>query len=512
MKTKVVPVLFVLAALVIGGVVYFSKKQADKREETVTRAKVITPQSTAAADSSGTEKRSSSHQTETFDSFIDLLPTETLISSLPIDFNDDGFDDEVDVVRKSGAQYFFIVPALYNQETGTYDRLDDISTNISRTRTFSYQGMDVTGNHKTALVFQGIADDGNYIMKIFMTKIVDGKTTLFNVGDFTSDGTIFIQQTERSDSYELSLSKGEPYSVWVYKSDKDSQNTTAVNQIQQEYKWNAVREHYELDREIKVTASRLAASELSRIQDGTVETFAAFLDGLWYKTSNDSSIRYIYFDYSKGEIIQLFEDTQEVYEWEDSKIRHNGIYLSTVNSDISNLQRRFYISLVSVDTIKISLRDAINLSITEDSMWDGDYKKVSMQSTFEASDSASAAQKILSEIKTAEKWITVDKLTSLSLGDCSYSFTSDEITETGVFSVMDIGAYSVIQFRSDTETSFLNQSYAMEFGTKVVTETIKKKTVEKIVTDYDTLIFSPVKITPTDCFAADGKAYTFTRQ
>ena len=74
---------------------------------------------------------------------------------------------------------------------------------------------------------------------------------------------------------------------------------------------------------------------------------------------------------------------------------------------------------------------------------------------------------------------------------------------------MDIGTYKVIQFRSDTELSFLNASYAMDFGSKVITETVKKQTVEKIVPDSSTLILTPVKITPTDCFATEGRSFTF---
>ena len=84
--------------------------------------------------------------------------------------------------------------------------------------------------------------------------------------------------------------------------------------------------------------------------------------------------------------------------------------------------------------------------------------------------------------------------------------------EAGLYSMMKIGTYDVLALRSTSFDTVLNQFYALEFGTKTVTETVKKKTVEKIVTDYDTIIFTPVKITPTDCFATDGKIYTFTRQ
>lgn len=509
MKTKTISIIFIIVAVLLGLGFFASKKITVKQDETSSRAKIVTPKSSSSTNQdSEADNTSSDLQTETFDTFVTLLPTETLISALTIDFNDDGYDDEIVVVKKAGSPNFFIIPGLNVPETALYTRLDPIETNISRTRTFSYTGMDITGEHKTAIVYQGVADNGNYVMQIFHTQTVDGKLELVNIGDFSSDGTIFIQQTERSDSYALSISKGESFSVWIYESDE------AMNQIQKEYNWNSTTKRYELNREIKVAASRLAAKELSRIQDGTVATFAGFLDGLWYKTSNtDNAIRYVYFDYQSKEVILLYSDTQEVYEWDDSKLRHNGIYLTTVNSDITNLHRRFNILLLGVDEIKITIQDDINIQITENTMWDGQYKKLSIQSTFDEQPVSAQTNVYLQQLEAGPAWATADSMFTLSLSDNVYYFksSSDDSSESGIYTYMKIGNHNVIQFKSNSEASMLNPAYAIEFGTKIVKETVKKKTVEKAVIDYDTIIFVPVKITPNDCFDADGRSYTFFR-
>ena len=109
------------------------------------------------------------------------------------------------------------------------------------------------------------------------------------------------------------------------------------------------------------------------------------MDGLWYKTSNEEQIRYIFFDYGSKEIIQLYGDVQEVSDWQDSKVRHNGIYITVINADITNLHRRFDIALVNTDEIKITLRDDVNLVIKDANLWDGQYKKMNLQSSFEGS-------------------------------------------------------------------------------------------------------------------------------
>lgn len=514
MKNKVVLFLFIFVIAILAGAYYLTQKFSGKEETVITRAKVVTPKSSQEA-SDNDDNYQNTFQSEKFDTFVDLLPTETLISSLTLDFNDDGYDDEIIVLRKTGYQYFVMVPGLYNPETAVYDRLEEIPTKISRTRTFSYSGMDITGEHKTAIVYQGVEDDGNYVMQIFHSIVEDGVTKLITIGDFTSDGTIFIQQTERSESYELSVSKGESFSVWVYKSDintSSAKNGVGVNQIQEEYKWEPNTQRYELANVVKVNASKLAAKELSRIQDGTVETFADFLNGLWYKTSNtDSEIRYIYFDYEKKEVILVTGESQEVYEWDDSKIRHNGMYLTTVNSSITNLHRRFDVALVNIDEIKITIRDEINLIITETNMWDGQYKKLSLQSSFDNPQTEVEKNQYFQELEKSTSWSTVDGLYSITMHDSVYSFRVEDTVETGIFSFLKIGSYDVVQFRSDLPDSKLNQTYVLEFGTKTITEKIKKKTVEKVVTDFDSITFSPVKITPIDCFATDGKSFVFVK-
>lgn len=527
MRTRSITLLFILVVILLGAGFLLSKKFIRKSENTTTRAKIVTPKSSHNSESeSDAEKLNSGFNSETLDTFITLRPTETLINTITIDFNNDGYDDEVITVRRLGSDVFTIIPGLFNPETADYERLGDIPTTISKIRTFSLSGMDLTGDHQNALIYQGVADDENYVMQIFLWDPTGGtgdfedvegvRGALVKIGDFISDGTIFIQQTERSDSYQLSLSKGESFSVWVYESEKltdeNGKTLAGQNQIQKEYKWNPSSKKYELSNEIKVTAGKLAANELSRIQDGTVETFAAFLDGLWYKTSNeDNVIRYIYYNYEAREIILLQSDSQEVYEWEDNKLRHNGIYLYTVNADITNLQRRFDVLLVSVDEIKITLYDSIGLAIKESSEWDGQYKKMSLQSSFEEN-SVQEKNQLLAQLESEAMWATSDNVNTISLHDSAYTFKFDDMQEEGLYSMMKIGTYNVLSLRATSFDTVLNQFYALEFGTKTVTETVKKKTVEKIVTDYDTIIFTPVKITPTDCFATDGKAYTFVRQ
>lgn len=502
-----------MAGLFLTATFFVVNKYLTSRETSVTRAKVITPKNAdSAKDSENLENIES--QIEKFDTLITLKPTETLISSISVDLNADNYDDEVAVIRKPSEKNFIIVPAIYNPETIEYERLKEVPTKTSSTKIFSLNGIDVTGDHQNALIYQGVNDNENMIMQIFLCENIEGELELVNIGDFESDGTIFIQQTERSDAYQLSLQKGESFSVWVYKTDvvenaKQKDNSNGLNQIQQEYKWNAFNKRYELDRELKVAASRLEAAELSKVQDGTVESFADFLDGLWYKTSNTgTSLRYFFFDYKNNEIIQVLGDVQEIYNWEVSRLRHNGIYISTVNSSIANLHRKIDIGLLGVDQIRITTWDDVNLVIKQDDMWNGTYKRLPVTSAYE--DQVEVEKSIFQTEMEKQTcvWAAENAELVISFKDSVYLLRANDEEESGIYSFVQAGTHNIIQFRSNKDVSVLQDAYELSFGTK--TEVKNKK--EKIVTDYDSLTMTPVNFTPLDCFSADGNILTLTRQ
>mgnify|MGYP007111716229 CR=1 FL=1 len=150
---------------------------------------------------------------------------------------------------------------LYNSESNSYDRFAEISTEIAKIRTFSYSAIDMTGTHKTALVYQGVKSNSDSVMKIYQYEKKGKRGELILIGDFSSDGTIFIQQTERSEAYELSQAKGASYKVWVYSSD-NTEGAGSLSQIQTEYDWSPSQGKYVQVRQIKVTGRNLAAKEL----------------------------------------------------------------------------------------------------------------------------------------------------------------------------------------------------------------------------------------------------------
>lgn len=481
------------------------------------RPKVITPISSDSQNNKLSDNDVVSEEAS-ITTFVPLHSTETLINTLNVDFDGDSLDDQIVAVHKADSPFIFLIVGLYNSESNSYDRFAEISTEIAKIRTFSYSAIDMTGTHKTALVYQGVKSNSDSVMKIYQYEKKGKRGELLPIGDFSSDGTIFIQQTERSEAYELSQAKGASYKVWVYSSDKTEENvdsTSGVSQIQTEYSWNEEEQKYTQSKQFRITGSRLAAKELARIQNGNVDTFAEYLNGLWYKTANaGSEPRYIYFNYATKEVIFLSDGAEGVYSWEESNLRRSGIYLTVVNSIISSMKRRFDIMLTGVNEVYVHVRDNIGMVIKETNQWDGTYKKMSFQTTFTDEKKASSDEEFLKELTSGEPWVDSEG-NKISFNKNEYIYEYSDKKDVGMYISQQVGSYAIMQFRSDENSGLLNDAYSMKFETtevpvKQTRKNAKPKT--KTVVNKNIIHFTPVNLSPDTCYVTEGRIITLQRE
>lgn len=490
---RMIPVIFLLTAAALA-LLFFSRNLFVK-DKTISRARVVIPVVGEYKDGKSEQEYSDSLEQT---SFIQLSNGETLVGTLEMDINSDGFDDQINMVKTASSPYIVLIVGLYNPKTGSYERSNYLATQITQMKTFACTSLDVIGNHKNSLVYQGVTDSGSVVLKIFNgSHNKDGNFILVPIGDFEADGTIFIQQIPRSESYELSQTKGESFPVWVYTSESQSVGTDSsrLDQIQTMYEWNEEKGLYTVSKTLRVAGNRVAQKELARIQDGTVETFGRFLDGLWYKTENSGSrIRFISFDYPNAEIIFEYEDSEEVYSWLKSTLRRNGIYFSAVNKSIENLQRRFDISLVGIDEIKIKLQDDVRMLINESTLWDGNYKKFTSKES--QSEEKTKESECIARLIEQETWETSDN-TVLTFKENSYSAKGKSNYDAGRFTTNKVSETTLLQFRSVHETPFFKNSYLPEFQTsKKISRDSRGRPVESEIADSDTVVLYPVFLSP----------------
>lgn len=488
---KIIPVAFVVVAAALAFLLL--SRSLFVKDNSISRAKVIVPLIDGKENESS-EKNGDYEDDMAQVSFIQLANGETLIGTSEFDVDGDNYDDQVNIIKTAASPFITLIVGLYDNTNGNYQRSYYITTNISQVKTFVCTGLDVLGKHRKSLVYQGITDDGKISMVILHGRRTRKDFEMDILGSFEADGTIFIQQNQRNESYELSRTKGEAYPVWVYTSENAS-DSSKLDQLQTMYVWSEAENKYVVDHTVRVAGNRVAAKELAKIQDGTVATFAKFLDGLWYKTDNSGTeIRHLFFDYANSEIIFEFEGSEEVYSWLNSNLRRNGIYFSAVNKSIENLQRRFDISLVSVDEIRIKLQDDVRMLISESTLWDGNYKKFVSKETPKTT--GTAEEECIARLCEQVDWITSDE-TVLSFNGSAYSAKSKLGQSGGRFTNMSIEGIGLIQFRSENEDAYLAGSYVPSFYTsKKMEKDARGRMREVTVVDKDTVILQKASINP----------------
>ncbi len=501
---KFLAAFFVLIASVLL-IVFLTKKTSDSAEKNLSQSDEREQDSKAQGSSD--QENALGLEDSSVVSFMPLKPDETLLSSMGIDLDGDNLDDEILVVRKAGNPYLYLIVGLYNPQTTLYDRVSELKTEITQFKSFSYNGMDVTGDHRTALVYQGFTDDGHAVLQMYFCS----RRGLTKIGDFKSDGTIFIQQYNRTETYELSQSSGRSFPVWTYASDT-REGAGSLSQVQTEYEWDEGQQRYVQARQIFVAGKSVAAAELAKIQDGTVETFANYLNGLWYKIDNEGDeIRYIFLDYKNSEVIFLEGDSQEVYNWQNSNLYRNGIYLSTVNASIENLRRRFDISLTGLDEMRVHVYDDVRMRIGADALWNGSYKKMKNANEFPAGGADTADLDSLRERLEEIKFWSAPDGALVSFKNGSYTINNETVNESGVYYVSQVADEFVIQFNSHSAERYIGNVYIIRYGKKTVEPTAKEKARGKkpvVQTDTNVLVLQPAQIMSNAAYEISGRALT----
>ncbi len=432
---------------------YFAFSSFSKTEDTETvRAKVVIPATTNQVEQTENTESYSSVEFENT-SLIQLNLDETLITTLSVDLNSDTFEDQVIAVKKANNPNIVIIIGLYNSKTSEYQRFTEIQTEIFQVKTFSLMTMDLAGNHTNTLVCTGFSSNNDSILLAYNPKTERNKFSLVKIVDLQTDGTIFIQQAQRNDNYSIYNMNAECFPIIMYSTEETPEGTD-FEQVQTTYEWNKKTEVYEATSTTRLSSKKIAAKELARILDGNVSTFTNFLDGLWYRTNTTGQQRYIFFDPKSEEIIFFDQAIQEVYDWLNGTLRRSGIYITASNKSISNLIRYFDIALVSVDEIRVRVRDDVRMIIGTDTLWDGVYKKTSQKMNSNQTKTKETANIIKTMEEGAGKWNFQENTVVFAEG--MFSLSENDKKTTGVYTDTTLFNTNLIQFKADQENCKLD--------------------------------------------------------
>ncbi len=444
-------IFFLLFA--IGLAVFFvvNTFKAESSTET-TRAKLVIPATTNKTEQTDTTESYSSVEFENT-SLVQLNLDETLITTLGVDVNSDTYEDQIIAVKKANNPSIVLVVALYNSKISEYQRFTELQTPIFQVKTFSLMTMDLAGNHTNTLVCTGFASNNDSILQAYNPVVEKNRFSFSKIVDLQTDGTIFIQQAQRNDNYSIYNMNADCFPIIMYSTEETPEGTD-FEQVQTTYEWNKKTAIYEVTSTTRLSSKKIAAKELARILDGNVQTFIDFLDGMWYRTSNTEEPRYLFFDSKSEEIIFFDQAIQEVYDWLNNTMRKSGIYISASNKSISNLVRYFDIALVSVDEIRIRVRDDVRMIIGTDTLWDGVYKKTTQN--INSVKTKTSQQNTIVDImeEGSGKWNFQEN--PVAFTDGVFSLTEKSSNFSGVYTTTTLFNTDLIQFRADQQNCKLN--------------------------------------------------------
>ena len=311
----------------------------------------------------------------------DVLVSQVLEVNLDVDQADEQIvvfkrrDDPSDRIRVLIADFDTIRNAYIPSWEGP--------TQATNVRTFAVYTDDLTGDHNPEIMAFGMDSDGMQTLDVFRRSSSPTGIGLFfqPIGSFRSDGSIEIEEADRSQAYHTVQTLGTSYSVAVYSRNLESENV--LDLLKTTHHWSFPEGSYIEGETEEIPGAQIEEQRLSSLYQGSVEDFEGFLSGPWYLALNDDSRQVgdlVFFDTQRRRVVFYRPDAQESYLWNDShKTLYRagpGLWLNIANESFRALRKQMSIAVLTANSLFVTF--------TEDDEWSGTYRRLtpSLQQSF----------------------------------------------------------------------------------------------------------------------------------
>ncbi|TFG83735.1 MAG: pallilysin-related adhesin, partial [Spirochaetales bacterium] len=317
-------------------------------------------------------------------SAIKLNPNEILLDLYTFNLDYDEEEEQILIARCSDdtGNRILIVVADYSPGTRHWVRAWEGDTLATKVKTFQVAVYDMVGDHNLNIVCTGMNDANEQTMTVFWkTTPEGGGQGLAFVKVFeTAAGAVLVEDAERPDSYKLGQTNAESWPISVWRSDPGSANF--LDQIKETWIWSFFDRSFVKTTEERIPGASIAQKMAAAILDGKAETFSAWLEGIWYKESQDPLSKdalFLTFQPRDGSLLFSGQDVVEIYQWENSNPTRFGLYIAARNQSVRNLRRLMDIELAASDMINVRVFQDLRIKADVSGRWDGRYRRMSAE-------------------------------------------------------------------------------------------------------------------------------------
>ncbi|MDR0387087.1 MAG: pallilysin-related adhesin [Treponema sp.] len=383
--------IFIFTALVIGVLFFapdlvFTRPEGDSRRLSK-QTRVVIPQSRFQDDDYYEDYPAERLAYEdNRNAKVALDEGETIVSVLTQDFDGDLQDEQIIAYRNLSepGSPIYITYVQYDDLAGGYKRIWNSPTLITRPGTVSLYTQDLLGDHGVSVIVTGINAAGEHTLTALrkdgpapeQDAAGDESAPFTKIAEIRIDGSIAVQEIERTQAYQRGISNGQSFTIAAYGRDNDSANM--LDQIEVTYVYNPDRAFYEQSRITRMPGTQIEQRRVRELLDGNPEVFERFINGLWYYAGADGTPdnrQYIYFNLPNRELIFYGDESQQVFIWLNSSSTRYGLYVSSQNISVTSLRRSLNIELESLDSIRIRVSEDVRLKLGVTDSWDGSYRK-----------------------------------------------------------------------------------------------------------------------------------------
>jgi hypothetical protein len=393
---------------------------------------------------------------------IALDEGEVVVAVLPLDFNKENTEKEEQIIAYRNLfeieNPIYITHVAYDQASRAYKRTWSAPTAATRPGTVNLYAEDLVGDRSICILISGMNGAGEHTLTVFRKNPVWEGPAFNKIAEIRIEGSISVQERERSQAYQLGQTRGQSFAIAAYGRDYESSNI--LDQVEITYVYNPVNGLYEQSRIARVPGTQIEQRRVRELLGGGSAEFEGFVNGLWYYVSPEGTLdtrQYLYFDPQNRELIFYSDDTQEIYSWKSSSPTRYGLYVSSQNISISNLRRFINIELESLESIQVRVFEDVHLRIGITGSWNGSYRRVkSVETPKNTADKGAFIQSRF----TAEYSGSIGKIAFFENG--SYLLTSGESEQRGKYAFFTIDDRQLLELRREIQDGIQRETFRVE--------------------------------------------------